>query len=231
MTCKQIADLVTDYMEGCLTREQRQQVDQHLATCKDCPTYFDQMRQFVNALPAAKEQGEPVEVPSVILETFLTGKRPRKARPVGIPEIVVVLVAVIITVLAIVWVSNRLNTRRGAQPGSSPPDNYQAAVLDLRKWVVLRGENNPPRSPLQLSRGPLALSILLPVGREPGAYDVTVSRTPGEPLVSTRSNGQFEDHITVLHVKMDLTALPAGTYQLGVRQQGWDWTYFPLLLR
>ena len=231
MTCKQTADLVTDYLEGCLTPEQRRLVEQHLAACKDCRKYFEQMRQFVKALPAAKEQEAPVEVPSLILEAFLTGKRPLKPRPPGLPQIVAVSVAVVIAVLAIVWLSTRLISHRGARPGTSASDNYQAATLDLRKWSVLRGENNPSNSPLQLPRRPLALSILLPVGREPGAYEVTVSRTPEQPLIGAASNGQFEDHITVLHVKMDLTALPTGNYQLGVRQQGWDWTYYPLLLR
>jgi Putative zinc-finger len=231
MTCKQTTDLVTDYLEGCLTPERQQEVEQHLASCNDCPTYFTQMRQFLNALPLAKERAGPVEVPPVILEAFLTGKLPRSARRPGGPQIVVISAAVVITILAMVWVWNRLNPHRGVRPGNSPSDSYQAATLDLRKWSVLRGENNPPNSPLQLPRKPLALSILLPVGREPGAYEVTVSRTPGQPLTSVGSNGQFEDHITVLHAKIDLTALPSGTYQLGVRQQGWDWTYYPLVLR
>ena len=231
MTCKETADLVTDYLEGCLTPERQQEVEQHLASCNDCPAYFTQMRQFVNALPLAKERAAPAEVPPVILEAFLTGKRPRRARRPGAPQIVVVSTVVVITILAMIWVWNRRNTDRGARPGSSLSDNYQAATLDLRKWSVLRGENNPSNSPLQLPRTPLALSILLPVGREPGAYEITVSRTPGQPLIHASSNGQFEDHITVLHVKVDLTALPTGTYQLGVRQQGWDWTYYPLLLR
>ena len=231
MTCKETADLVTDYLEGCLTPERQQEVEQHLASCNDCPGYFTQMRQFVNALPLAKAHAAPAEVPPVILEAFLTGKRPRRARRPGAPQIVVISAAVVIAILTIVWVWNRLNTHSGARPGNSPSDNYQAATLDLRKWSVLRGENNPPNSPLQLPRKPLALSILLPVGREPGAYEVSVSRTPEQPLIGASSNGQFENHITVLHVKMDLTALPTGTYQLGVRQQGWDWTYYPLLLR
>jgi len=231
MTCKQTADLVTDYLEGCLTPEQRRQVEQHLATCKDCRTYFDQMRQFVSALPAAKEQEAPVELPSVILEAFLTGKRPLKARPLGLPQIVAVSVAVVIAVLAIVWLSVRVITHRGARPGISQSDNYQAAVLDLSQWSILRGENNPPHPPLQLPRKRLALSVLLQIGREPGAYEITVLRTPGQPLISARSDGLFEDHVTVLHVKLDLTVLPAGNYELGIRQQGWDWTYYPLLLR
>lgn len=230
MTCKQTADLVTDYLEGCLTPERRQQVEQHLATCKDCPTYFDQMRQFVNAIPAAKEQAPPVKVPSAILEAFLIGKQPRQARPLELRQIVAVSMVVVIAVLGIVWVLNRLNTHRVARRSSSVSHNYQTANLDLSKWLVLRGANNPPHNPLQLPRRPLALSILLPIGQEPAAYEVTVSRTPEEPLISARCDGQFENHITVLHLKVDLTDLPAGTYQLGIRQQGWSWTFYPLLL-
>jgi len=229
MTCKQTADRVTDYLEGCLTPEQHQQVEQHLATCRDCRTYFDQMRQFVTALPAPTEPEAPVEVPSVILEAFLTGKRPLKTRSLGLPQIVAV--SVVVVILALVCLSIRMITHRGGRPGISPSYNSQTAVLDLREWSVLRGESNLHRNPLQLRRGRLALSILLPIGREPGEYEITLLERSGRPVVTARSTGQLEDHATVLHVNLDLRTLPGGSYQLGVWQQGWDWTYYPLLLR
>ena len=231
MTCHQTADFVTDYLEGVLAPEVRRQVEEHLATCKDCPAYFNQMREFVRALPAAKEQAVPAAVPTAILEAFLSGKSPQKARWLGIPRRVAFSLAVLIAVLAIIWMSAKLGWHRGSGPSHVPAPQFEAAVLDLREWHILRGENNPLHAPLQLQRQPLAVSILLPIGREPGAYEVTLSRISEPPLIRATAEGYLEDHTTVLHVKVDLTALPSGTYQLGIRQSGWDWTYYPVTLR
>lgn len=231
MTCKQTADLVTDYLEGALTPEVRRQVEEHLSTCKDCPAYFEQMRTFVRTLPAAKQEAVPTDIPAALLEAFMREKRPAKDRWLGIPRRIAVSLSVLIALLAIIWLATKLARHHGLEPNTSPSHNYQLAVLDLRKWQLFRGENNPSYAPLQLQRERLAITILLPTGREPASYEVTVSHAAGQVLIRTTGDGRFEDHTTVLHVKVDLTALPAGMYQLGIRQQGWDWTYYPLLLK
>src|SRR5687768_15097382 len=47
--------------------------------------------------------------------------------------------------------------------------------LDLRKYTVTRSEERPGRQPvLELPRGRLDLTILLPVGSEPGGYEVQI---------------------------------------------------------
>jgi len=60
LTCKQVVELATDYLEGALDRHTCQQFEDHLAVCPDCGAYLDQVRQTINVLGAvAPEQLSP----------------------------------------------------------------------------------------------------------------------------------------------------------------------------
>lgn len=109
---------------------------------------------------------------------------------------------------------------------------YQAKVLDLRDKSPLRGtEPNPSQTPEELPRAALALSIYLPVGSEPGKYEVEMGREAGKPLAKAEGLAVLREHIAVLEVKLNLAPLHAGDYRLGIRQAGWSWTYFPVVLK
>jgi predicted anti-sigma-YlaC factor YlaD len=44
LVCQEVVELVTDYLEGTLTRSQRRRFDAHLADCENCTEYLEQMR-------------------------------------------------------------------------------------------------------------------------------------------------------------------------------------------
>ena len=44
LSCQELVELVTDYLEGALPSEERRRFEEHLATCDGCRTYVDQMR-------------------------------------------------------------------------------------------------------------------------------------------------------------------------------------------
>jgi hypothetical protein len=109
---------------------------------------------------------------------------------------------------------------------------YQANLLDLREKSALRGaEANPSAAPIELPRGALALSIYLPTGSEPGKYEVEIVEEPGKPLISAEGAAAFRDYIAVLQVKVDLQRLHPGLYLVGIRQAGWSWAYYPVVLK
>jgi predicted anti-sigma-YlaC factor YlaD len=65
MTCKELVELVTDYLEGRLPDATVEQLQAHLALCDGCTTYIEQMRFTLTALgripeetvtPAAREE-------------------------------------------------------------------------------------------------------------------------------------------------------------------------------
>jgi anti-sigma factor RsiW len=50
MACRELVELVTDYLEGRLSPADRQRFDAHIAGCDACTTYLTQMRQTLAAL-------------------------------------------------------------------------------------------------------------------------------------------------------------------------------------
>ena len=44
LTCIELVELVTDYLEGNLGEDERARVEHHLAGCDACTAYIDQMR-------------------------------------------------------------------------------------------------------------------------------------------------------------------------------------------
>ena len=75
-TCRDMAELVTDYMEGALPRRGRLGVRMHLALCQACRHYFAQMRQTIGVL----KRGQPVPPDPAIEESLVraASEQPRE---------------------------------------------------------------------------------------------------------------------------------------------------------
>jgi predicted anti-sigma-YlaC factor YlaD len=50
LTCQQVVELVTDYLEGQIAEVERRLMDDHLEGCPGCSEYIRQMRLTVQAL-------------------------------------------------------------------------------------------------------------------------------------------------------------------------------------
>jgi len=47
LACQEMVELITDYLEGALSRSQRRRFDAHLAGCEHCAEYLEQMRATI----------------------------------------------------------------------------------------------------------------------------------------------------------------------------------------
>jgi anti-sigma factor RsiW len=47
IVCQQAVELVTDYLEGSLSRSERRRFEAHLAGCPHCTEYLEQMRATI----------------------------------------------------------------------------------------------------------------------------------------------------------------------------------------
>jgi hypothetical protein len=103
-------------------------------------------------------------------------------------------------------------------------------VLDLRGRATVRGENPPETNqpPLEVARTARILNLELPIGSNEGAYDVALLNPSGAELFRTSATAKFEDHIVVLRADIDLAGVSPGSYFLGLRQPGLEWTRFPI---
>ena len=50
LACKEVVELVTEYLEGALLPEQRAQLEEHLADCPGCRNYMEQVRLTISML-------------------------------------------------------------------------------------------------------------------------------------------------------------------------------------
>jgi anti-sigma factor RsiW len=69
MTCQELVELVTDYLEGALGREDVERFEAHLAACPGCDVYLEQVRTTIAVTQAS---GEAVEEETVapLLDAF-----------------------------------------------------------------------------------------------------------------------------------------------------------------
>jgi predicted anti-sigma-YlaC factor YlaD len=71
MTCQELVELVSDYLEGALSAADAARFDAHLADCRHCREYLEQLRVTVSVLGRL----EPADVPQPVLDDLLAAFR------------------------------------------------------------------------------------------------------------------------------------------------------------
>jgi anti-sigma factor RsiW len=56
LACREMVELITDYLEGSLPRAQRRRFDAHLAQCEHCSEYLRQMRETIRLTGALEQE-------------------------------------------------------------------------------------------------------------------------------------------------------------------------------
>lgn len=140
-----------------------------------------------------------------------------------------VAAAVVAAGLAATWIY-RADPPTGSEPARAGESQVAElrTELDLRKYSVLRSEQGGDQpGPVSLPTGVVELTLLLPVGSEPGPYDIQVLDSDLKSRASAHAAGEIRDFVTTIRATLDLRAVPSGTYQLAVRREGNDWRMFP----
>jgi anti-sigma factor RsiW len=70
VTCQQVVELITDYLEGALSPERAELFEQHLNFCDGCEWYLDQMRATIAAVGRIEEADMPDELRDRLLAAF-----------------------------------------------------------------------------------------------------------------------------------------------------------------
>jgi len=69
LTCQQVVELVTAYLEDGLSTEDRERFEQHLASCIGCRNYVEQMRRTIETTGRV-QLALPAELEEKLLEAF-----------------------------------------------------------------------------------------------------------------------------------------------------------------
>jgi hypothetical protein len=70
ITCQEVVELVTDYLEGALASDDTALFEQHLNFCDGCVWYVDQMRTTVATVGQVREEDLPAETREKLLTAF-----------------------------------------------------------------------------------------------------------------------------------------------------------------
>jgi predicted anti-sigma-YlaC factor YlaD len=74
MTCQELVELVTEYLEGGLHPDDVARFETHLEECEGCRTYLDQMRKTVAAAGSLSEKSLTPDMRDRLLGTFRNWK-------------------------------------------------------------------------------------------------------------------------------------------------------------
>ncbi len=70
LVCRELVELVTDYLEGRLSRRDRRRFERHIAGCEGCTSYVEQMRTTKELLGHIPEDSIPPEARDTLLHAF-----------------------------------------------------------------------------------------------------------------------------------------------------------------
>jgi anti-sigma factor RsiW len=75
LTCKELVELVTDYLDGALSRRDRKRFEKHIDGCPNCSEYVAQFRETIRLTGTLREQDIPPEAAEELLALFNGWKR------------------------------------------------------------------------------------------------------------------------------------------------------------
>jgi anti-sigma factor RsiW len=70
ISCQEVVEVVTDYLEGKLAPEDVAIFEAHLVLCDGCQWYLDQMRITIAAVGRIEDEEVPAELRDTVLAAF-----------------------------------------------------------------------------------------------------------------------------------------------------------------
>jgi anti-sigma factor RsiW len=76
LSCQELVELVTDYLEDALPDELHARFEEHIAHCSGCTTHLDQMRATIAATGRLTPESISPEAEAALLEAFRGWSKP-----------------------------------------------------------------------------------------------------------------------------------------------------------
>ena len=70
LSCRELVELVTDYLDGALSADERLAFERHIAICPPCRGYLDELRRTIDVAGSLREDDLPAEARSAMLAVF-----------------------------------------------------------------------------------------------------------------------------------------------------------------
>jgi anti-sigma factor RsiW len=70
LSCQELVELVTDYLEGALPARDRRRFDEHIAGCPHCTAYLEQMQITIRTVGRLREDAIDPQMRDELLAAF-----------------------------------------------------------------------------------------------------------------------------------------------------------------
>jgi predicted anti-sigma-YlaC factor YlaD len=70
LSCRELVEIVTDYLEGALSPADYKRFERHLGVCEGCTIYVDQMRETIRLTGMLREDQIPDDAREALLQAF-----------------------------------------------------------------------------------------------------------------------------------------------------------------
>ena len=70
LSCQELVELVTDYLEGALSEEETARFESHIGRCDGCNVYLEQIRQTIAMTGRLSEDALTPEAERALLDAF-----------------------------------------------------------------------------------------------------------------------------------------------------------------
>jgi predicted anti-sigma-YlaC factor YlaD len=70
LTCRDMVELVTEYLEGTMAAHDRVRFEAHLSVCEGCSHYLEQMRTTIRVTGALGEEAFPAGQLDALMQAF-----------------------------------------------------------------------------------------------------------------------------------------------------------------
>ena len=70
LSCQELVELVTDFLEGALPSELHDRFERHIAHCAGCQAYLKQMRATIRATGTLTVESLTLDAESTLLDAF-----------------------------------------------------------------------------------------------------------------------------------------------------------------
>ena len=108
----------------------------------------------------------------------------------------------------------------------------QPVLIDYRGESTTRSEaGEPARKPVTVPRANLEATIVLPLGSEPGQYELRLVDGANRSQLAKEATATLREFAVRVAVNLDLRTLPSGAYILEIRRHGEEWDPHPLVIR
>jgi hypothetical protein len=103
--------------------------------------------------------------------------------------------------------------------------------VDLASFSPTRGgEGDHSERKIHLPQKLLRVDFVLPLGMEPGDYEIQLQDSKGTVLIDKRAPGRMNEGVTSVKTDIDLASAMRGNLTLMIRPPGMGWRRFPAVI-